>query len=150
MQSTIEKTAIAVRRWRSNHPDHSKELPTHLQQKVVKLLETCSWDDVCEAIRITRGRLATWRRLHREHLQLKRRVLANRRSTPEPLKETEDRGDFIELPFLGPAPSAVTRDIIAVELDLPSGVVLRARTEADVSAVVDLITKVLAEASGHP
>ncbi len=150
MQSQIDKTAAAVRRWRSSHPNHSKELPTNLQRKVVRLLETCSWDDVCEAIGITRGRLATWRRLHREHLQLKRRSLTKRRSKPEPPEETEDQGDFIELPLLGPATSALTRDIIAVELELPSGVVLRARTETDASAVVDLITRVLGEASGHP
>jgi len=123
MKRDIDQVAASVRRWRRRHPGQSSDLPTELQQQVVKLLEKYMWSEVCETVEVKRQRLASWRRNHREQLGLKRR--------PHNMEKVDPA--FLELPLTVP-PRPINRGL-AVELQLPSGVMLRAREPPPILAV---------------
>jgi len=74
-QTELSRTALAVGIWRREHSGRpAAGMPAELQRNVVKLLETYSWEEVCKAVGIGRSSLAVFRRRHREHLQLRRRI----------------------------------------------------------------------------
>ena len=69
VQTELRQTALAVRIWRKSHPaGPTAGMPVDLQRKVVKLLESHSWDEVCEAVGIGRSSLSVLRKRHRDHL----------------------------------------------------------------------------------
>ena len=80
-QPDLKRTALEVGIWRRNHPTGPMSgLPVELQRNVVKLLESHSWDEVCEAVGINRVSLSVLRKHHREHLQLRRRMVSPKRA----------------------------------------------------------------------
>jgi hypothetical protein len=141
MQQSIKRTASAYRRWREANPGRTAQAPVDLQRRVVELLEKHSWEEVCEVVGVKRSRLAGWRREHLESLGLTRR----RRPRPERVHEQAtpiEAPSFLELPI-----AAVSAQSIEVDLRLPSGVVVHARTTGDAAGLGDFVTRIIGAAS---
>lgn len=143
MSTELKKTALAVRHWRNQHSGPMRGLEVTLQQRVVRLLEDHSWDEVCTAVGVGRSQLSVWRRAHREHLQLRPRrrsqqdtrsrstSRSGRRSSPKPAT------GFIEVPLPLEAPRH------DVEIKLPTGIVVCARSGPGLAAVGELVISLL-------
>lgn len=146
MQTELKAIALAVRRWRKTHQSPMAQLPTELQRNVVRLLEANSWDEVCGTVGVNRSQLSIWRRSHRDHLQLKPRRFSRKRrpqpkvSSPRKLRRRRSNPptDFIEVAL---PPSAPALD---VELKLPTGIVVHARSGGDIDALAGFVTRLLA------
>ncbi|MFC1612068.1 hypothetical protein ACFL6C_13985, partial [Myxococcota bacterium] len=145
MQPEIKRTALATRVWRKNHSGPIADMPVELQREVVKLLESHSWDQVSDAIGISKSTLSVFRKRHREHLQLRsrrssgHRQVASRKRDLSRKKSPERPNGFIEVPVVS-SPSRLD-----VEIRLPSGIVVQASSGSDTGAVGDFVARLLAD-----
>jgi hypothetical protein len=145
MPTDLKRTALAARVWRKNAQGSIKDMPADLQRNVVKLLEDHSWEDVCQAVGISRSSLGYFRRCHRDQLQLRPRVFSRKsrsvheRHEARPTALGKANDDFIELPIVGAQPR------LHVELRLPSGIVVHAHSAIDAGAVCSFVSKVIAD-----
>ncbi len=148
MQTELKATGITVRNWRMQHGGRMTGLPVDLQCRVVKLLEKHSWHEVCDAVGISKSQLSSWRCEHREHLQLQPRPRRSPAQHTRPRERSSSRratlqpaASFIELSV--PTETACPD----IEVKLPTGVIVRARNSANITAVAELVGRLVAAAS---
>ena len=151
VQTELKRTALAVRMWRRNHPAKSMAgMPVDLQQNVVRLLESHSWDEVCAAVGIGKSSLSLLRRRHCDDLQLRRRVAPRKRKPRRSGRPSAGRKAKVRLAQVvrQPAPpkhtssagEPVTRDgRLIVEIGDARVGVLDGFTPSTLGAVLDVL-----------
>ena len=133
MENELVGASSAVQEWCTTHQRGIKDIPTELQQRVVKLLETHRWATVCGAVGVDKNRLCGWRRAHRDVVQLKPRVSRRKKA----LVSTAPA--FIELPAPRTSePVAESGVGFEIELAFPGGAVLRGRSPGESESVARL------------